>query len=256
VLPLRDMNPTRRLPVLTIALIAINVLVFIYQIQKPDDASLGGQTAFACEFGLVPDRLVHDSVKAPPADQSTDVTCGQVNAEQPRFLAILTSMFLHGSWFHLLGNMLFLWVFGNNIEDRLGRLRFVPFYLICGAIAGLGQAAADPQSDVPLIGASGAIAGVLGAYLVLYPRARVWSWIFPIFVLPLPAFLLLAFWFVYQFIYASGVAEVGDGVAYWAHVAGFLAGAVLIKPFLLGRREPPPPAPPVGSTVWDRSGLP
>ncbi len=251
-LPLRDSNPTRRVPVLTIALILVNIAVFVYQWQKPDDASLGGQTAFQCEYGLVPDHLIDGSVHTNPRG----VTCGEVNAKHNRFLGLLTSMFLHASWFHLLGNMLFLWVFGNNIEDRLGRIRFLPFYLLCGMIAGLAQALTDTQTDVPLIGASGAIAGVLGAYIVLYPRARVWTWIFPIFVLPLPAFLLLAFWFIYQFVYAAGVAEVGGGVAYWAHVAGFVAGALLIKPFLLGRREAPPPAPPVGSNVWDRGGLP
>jgi membrane associated rhomboid family serine protease len=253
VLPLRDVNPTRRLPVLTIALIAINFAVFIYQQQKPDDASLGGQTAFACEYGLVPDHLIDGHVQA---SLQGGVTCGEVNAEHNRFLGLFTSMFLHGSWFHLLGNMLFLWVFGNNIEDRLGRIRFLPFYLICGALAGLSQALTDTNSDVPLIGASGAIAGILGAYLLLFPRAMVWSWIFPIFVLPIPAFLVLIFWFVYQFVYAAGVGEVGAGVAYWAHVGGFLAGLILIRPFLLGRREPPPPTPPAGATVWDRGGLP
>ncbi len=239
-LPLKDVNPTRRVPILTLALIVANVAIYAYQATKPDDGSPGSVQAFTCEWGLVPDRLIHGSVLR-AFDPST-VTCSQVNAMQPRFLALLTSQFLHGSWLHLAGNMLFLWVFGNNIEDRLGRIRFLPFYFVCGAIAGLVQSAVDSRSDTPLIGASGAIAGVLGAYIMLYPRAEVWSIIIPIPIpFRVPAFVVLGLWFLFQFFYAGGQSEGGGGVAYWAHVGGFIAGMLLIHPFLVGRGPPAPP---------------
>ena len=164
-------------------------------------------------------------------------------------MGVITSQFLHADWLHLIFNMLFLWVFGNNIEDRLGRIRFLPFYLLCGVLAGLSQAFADPDSAVPLIGASGAIAGVLGAYLVLYPRISVWTIVLPFFFLPfkIPAWLWLAIFFALQFLYLGDSATSGGGgVAYLAHIGGFVAGAALIKPFLLGRPEPRSPAPAIG----------
>ena len=148
---------------------------------------------------------------------------------------------------HLVFNMLFLWVFGNNIEDRLGRLRFLPFYLLCGALAGLAQARRTPDSPIPLIGASGAISGVLGAYLVLYPRVRIWTVVLPLFFLPfkLPAWLWLGIYFALQFVYLGDAATSGGGgVAYMAHIGGFVAGAVLIRPFLAGGASRPPPARP------------
>jgi membrane associated rhomboid family serine protease len=248
VLPLLDVNPTRRVPVLTIGLIAANVAVFLYQLQKPDNNSLSSQTAFQCRWGLVPDHLIHGG--AGPMNPA-GTTCQQLNAEHDRYLELFTSQFLHASWFHLLGNMLFLWVFGNNVEDRLGRIRFLPFYAVCGAIAGLTQSLVAPSEHFPLIGASGAIAGVLGAYIVLYPRAQVWTIIFPFFFLPfrVPAFIVLGLWFLFQFLYAGGQSQEGGGVAYWAHVGGFVAGAALIIPFLVGRRRPPP-APPKPEPVW------
>jgi membrane associated rhomboid family serine protease len=242
-IPIRDVNPTRRLAILTIGLIVVNVAVFLFQIQRPADATASGQTAFICEFGLVPERVIDN----PPRVVDGELTCLQVSQERPRFLGVLTSQFLHGGWLHLIGNMLFLWVFGNNIEDRLGRLRFLPFYLACGAIAGLAQAATDPSSDIPVIGASGAIAGILGAYLVLYPRKRVWTIVLPFFFLPfqLPAWVWLGIYFAMQFLFLGAETTAGDGggVAYTAHIAGFAAGILLIKPFALGRHEPPPPAP-------------
>ncbi|HZD74872.1 MAG TPA: rhomboid family intramembrane serine protease, partial [Actinomycetota bacterium] len=160
-------------------------------------------------------------------------------------LSVLYAMFLHGSWLHILGNMLFLWVFGNNVEDRLGRLRYLFFYLLCGYVATYGFAFSDPNSSTTLVGASGAIAGVLGAYLVLFPRTRVTSLVPFLLFLParLPAWVVLGSWFVLQYFYAAG-ASVGTGasVAYLAHVVGFIAGIVLI--ILLGgmspRRRPPP----------------
>jgi membrane associated rhomboid family serine protease len=150
--------------------------------------------------------------------------------KQP-YLSVLFSMFLHGGWLHILGNMLFLWVFGNNVEDRMGRLRFLAFYLFCGYVAALGFAYAYPTSTTTLVGASGAIAGVLGAYLVLFPRARVTSLVpIAIILLPLrlPAWLVLGGWFLLQYVYSSGTAvAAGAGVAYLAHVFGFVAGAAI-----------------------------
>jgi membrane associated rhomboid family serine protease len=240
VIPLKDVNPTRRPPVLTIGLIVACTLVFMVQLSRPDDLSLQGRQAFICEYGLVADHLLGGD--DPRAD-----ACQRLNEEHDRVLSLFTSQFLHADWLHLAFNMLFLWVFGNNIEDRLGRVRFLPFFLVCGALAGLVQAAADPGSAVPLIGASGAISGVLGAYLVLYPRVRVWTIVLPFFFLPfkLPAWLWLVIYLALQILYLGDSAGGGD-VAYLAHIGGFVAGAALIKPFLVGRDEPPPPSPAVG----------
>lgn len=234
-IPLRDDNPTRRFAILTAILVIVNVAVFGFQISKPDDLSRDGQVAFACEFGIVPDQIVN--APDPPSDG-----CVEINQGRERFLSLITSQFLHGGWLHLAGNMLFLWVFANNIEDRLGRLRFVPFYLLCGAVAGIGQVIADPDSTIPVIGASGAISGMLGAYLVLFPRHRVLTIVMPFFFLPfrLPAWIWLGIYFLLQFLFLGGSSTVGGGgVAYWAHIGGFVAGAVLIRPFLAGRGEPP-----------------
>ena len=234
-LPLKDDNPTRRFPVLTVLLIALNILIFGYQSTKPNPQTFATTTELAasqsgiiCEFAVVPDRVLDGR------DPSSDA-CLDLNRRQARFTGLVTHQFIHGSWLHLLGNMLFLWVFGNNIEDRLGRIRYLPFYLICGIMAALGQALTDPTSVVPLIGASGAISGVLGAYLLLFPRARVLSLV-TIFPLRLPAWLVLGVYIAFQFVYVSGQAQEGEGsVAYWAHIVGFMAGLVLILPFLAGR---------------------
>jgi membrane associated rhomboid family serine protease len=249
VIPIKDDNPTHRTPVLTIGLIVACVLVFLFQAQKPDDASLEGQQAFACEYGLVADHLVNGEDRREPSGRDGGLaTCQGLNQEHNRFLGLFTSQFLHGGWLHLAGNMLFLWVFGNNIEDRLGRLRFLPFYLLCGALAGLAQVATDPSGDIPLIGASGAISGVLGAYLVLYPRVLVWTVVPPFFFLPfrVPAWMWLGIYFALQFLYLGDESTVGGGgVAYFAHIGGFAAGAALITPFGAGR-EPPARSPAVG----------
>ena len=242
-IPLKDVNPTRRPAVLTIAVIVVCVLVFGYQQTRPDDNTLGSRQGFICEYGLVADHVLNDP-HDPPEDG-----CEQLNREHDRFLALLTSLFLHADWLHLGFNMLFLWVFGNNIEDRLGRIRFLPFYLLCGIIASLAQALTDPDSLVPLIGASGAISGVLGAYLVLYPRVRVWTVVLPLVFLPfkLPAWLWLVIYFALQLLYLGDEATSGGGgVAYTAHIGGFVAGVVLIRPFLIGRGTGPPPSPAVG----------
>ena len=245
-IPLKDVNPTRRPSYLTIGLIVLCGIVLAVQLSKPADGSLEGQQAFICEFGLIADHLTGG------ADDAAD-TCQQLNQRQDRFLGLVTSQFLHADVLHLAFNMLFLWVFGNNVEERLGRLRFLPFYLLCGVAAGLAQAATDPGSAIPLIGASGAVSGILGAYLVLYPRVRVWTIVLPFFFLPfkLPAWIWLGAYFVLQFVYLGDAATSGDGgVAYMAHIGGFVAGAVLIRPFLTGRDEPPPPAHAVGALRW------
>jgi membrane associated rhomboid family serine protease len=242
VIPLKDVNPTRRPAVLTILIIAVCALVFLYEQTKPDDLSLGSRQGFTCEYGLIADNLTHGS------GQPTD-GCDELNARHARGLALLTSLFLHADWLHVGFNMLFLWVFGNNIEDRLGRIRYLPFYLLCGAAASLAQVLVDPDSGIPLIGASGAISGVLGAYLVLYPRVRVWTVVLPLVFLPfkLPAWLWLGIYLALQLLYVGGDATAGGGgVAYMAHVGGFVAGAVLIRPFLVGRGTDPPPSPAVG----------
>lgn len=241
-IPLKDVNPTRRPAVLTIALIVVCTLVFAYEQTKADDLSLDSRQGFICEYGLIADNVAHGSGQ--PGDG-----CDRLNQDKPRFLALLTSLFLHADWLHLGFNMLFLWVFGNNIEDRLGRIRFLPFYLACGVAASIAQVLVDPDSDIPLIGASGAISGILGAYLVLYPKVRVWTVVLPLFFLPfkLPAWIWLLIYFALQLLYLGDDATAGGGgVAYMAHIGGFIAGAVLIRPFLAGRGGEPPPSPAVG----------
>ena len=241
-----DRNPTRRFPILTVVLIALNFAVFGYQLTKPDDLSLGSQTAYICEWGLVPDHMIHGgeqplAAAGLPPPQPGDVTCEQLNERHNRFLGLITSQFLHAGWAHIIFNMLFLWVFGNNVEDRLGRIRFLPFYLLCGVLAALTQALVSASEQAPLVGASGAIAGVLGGYIMLFPRARVWTWIPPIFVFPIPAWVTLGLWFAFQLFYAAGSTQVGGGVAYFAHIGGFVAGLLLIRPFMAGRPPPEPP---------------
>jgi rhomboid family protein len=252
VIPVHDVNPLRRTPWVTYALIAANVVVFL---RMPAAAhSLLGQTnlgqlcqlqAFVERWGAVPAELLHDQLPALVPTGGTAVgpqgpgcLLGPPSYQKSPPLSVLTSMFLHSSWAHLLGNMVFLAVFGNNVEDRLGRLRFLLFYLACGYAAGYGFALVNPGSTVPLVGASGAIAGVLGAYIVIYPRARVWGLIPILFFLPLrvPAWLMLGVWFLLQAFYATGYGTAQtDSVAYVAHVFGFAFGVLLGLP-VRGRR--------------------
>ena len=214
-LPIRDNVPTRTFPVVTVTLIAINVAVWLlYQLPNLD-------------------RSVHDLAFHPC---EVNGSCRQIDKGWP--LTAITSMFMHGSWLHLGGNMLFLWIFGNNIEDAMGRGRFLLFYLLAGIAAVYTQTALDPSSTVPTIGASGAIAGVVGAYALLLPRAKVLTLIFIIFFVTLveiPAYVMLGIWFVLQFLPAIGQvgtdAVSGGGVAYWAHVGGFAFGLAAIKLF-------------------------
>lgn len=247
VIPVHDVNPLRRVPVVTYALIAANVVIFVLM---PGAAhSLWGNTtvgqlcdlqAFFERWGAVPRELIGNHLPSlVPTGQATLTTSGpacllgQAGYTKSPVLSVLTAMFVHSSWAHLLGNMLFLGVFGNNVEDRMGRGWYVLFYFGCGYAAGYGFALLDPSSTTPLVGASGAIAGVLGAYLVLYPRARVWGLIPFLFFIPLrvPAWLMLGMWFVLQALYSTGygTSTAGD-VAYVAHVIGFIIGALLALP--------------------------
>jgi membrane associated rhomboid family serine protease len=210
-IPLRDENPTSRFPAVTVALIAVNAAVFLLQAASPQGLELA-----AVRFGAVPYAITH--LRSLPEA-----------AAFPPLLTLLTSMFVHGSLFHLLGNMLYLWIFGNNIEDRLGPVRFALFYAVCGVIAALMHILFEPGSRIPMIGASGAIGGVLGAYLMLFPRARVKVFVFLIFyidVVAIPAGVVLGLWFFLQILNVG----MGGGVAWFAHVGGFLAGLLLIGP--------------------------
>lgn len=247
VLPVHDVNPTRRTPVVTYLLIAINVVAFL--LSPAATHVLGGDSvAQQCRQVAFFDRYAAEPTEVLSNQQQPSAATGQAVTEGDRvgclaqtpppfskspFLSVLTAMFLHGGWLHLLGNMLFLFVFGNNVEDRLGRLRYLAFYVGCGYVATYGFSLFDPGSTSPLIGASGAIAGVLGAYLVLFPRAKVWSLLTFFFFLPvrLPAWLVLGSWFLLQYVYfrGAGLAD-GSGVAYGAHVVGFVVGALLVIP--------------------------
>src|SRR5262245_51446242 len=215
-IPFRDNIPSRSTPIITIFLILINLAVFIYELSLGDALE-----PFIFQFGVVPSVVVHW-----PQSQLPLVAI---------LIPFLTSMFLHGGWLHLIGNMWYLWIFGDNIEDRLGHFSFLIFYLLCGIGAGIVHTILNSNSTVPSVGASGAIAGVLGAYLVSYPFARVLTLV-PIFVfvqvIEIPALIVLGFWFIMQFFYgaaslAAATANTG-GVAWWAHVGGFLIGMILI----------------------------
>ena len=271
--PLKDNIPTERFPVVTVILIALNLAVFVYQLSLPDDRASTPELAavavserdeLTTAYGAIPYRITH------PGDDPCGVALtGGASAQQilcegapepdsasvdafapidvaPWWLTLLTAMFLHAGFLHLAGNMLFLWVFGNNIEDSMGRFRFALFYLLAGVAASYGQALLDLDSTLPTIGASGAVAGVLGAYALLHPRARVLTIIFIVFFftfIEIPALVLLAIWFGLQFLPAVGqlaspeLSE-GGGVAYFAHVAGFLFGLAMIRLFLRRDREP------------------
>jgi membrane associated rhomboid family serine protease len=219
VIPLRDANPTRRTPIVTLALIVACFVTFAYELGRLGSGGMEALDAFAMEWGIVPAELT-----------AAWASGRDLTAEG---LTLVTSQFLHGGWLHLLGNLLFLWIFGNNIEDRLGRIRFLVFYLVGGAAAGLTQVAIDPDSTIPTIGASGAIAATLGAYLVLFPRARITSLVFLGFfyqLIDVPAVVVLVFWFLLQLIdgiASLGVTDTGGGVAFFAHIGGFVFGALV-----------------------------
>ena len=218
-IPLRDKNPTRLVPYVNYLVIAANCAVFAYEVLL--GSALG---PFLSRYSLVPHVFVSAAV-GPPYHLF-------------RIFPIFTSMFLHGGWLHLGGNMLYLWIFGDNVEDKLGHGRYIVFYLVCGLIASAVYIFVDPTSSVPTVGASGAISGVLAAYIVMFPRARVTTLI-PIFIFlqvaDLPAVVVLGLWFVLQFF--NGLVSLGyqtagmGGVAWWAHIGGFASGLVLVFPF-------------------------
>jgi membrane associated rhomboid family serine protease len=219
VIPLRDANPTRGRPIVTIALILACVAVFLAELGVEADGGSAALERLFRQWGLVPRDL-------------TEALGGSAHALSRELPTVVTSLFLHGGWIHLGGNMLYLWIFGNNVEDRLGRPLFLLFYLLGGVAAVAAQVAISPGSTLPLIGASGAIAATLGAYLVIYPRARILSLVFLGFfyqLIEVPALLVLGFWFVLQLI--DGAASLGassaqGGVAFFAHIGGFAAGAL------------------------------
>lgn len=227
-IPLKDINRTRTFPAVTLLLIAVNAAVFVYQLSLGSGPVLAG---FFHQFGLVPRALL-------------SLGYWQEAGILPGLAPLLTSMFLHGGWMHFLGNMLYLWVFGDNVEDWLGWLRFLLFYLVCGLLASLLQIAVHPGSPIPMIGASGAISGVLAAYLVLFPRARVLTFVpilFFFYLVRLPALIFLGIWFLLQFFNGAVSLTAGDlsmgGTAWWAHIGGFVAGLVLILKARKSRRR-------------------
>ncbi|MDT8435470.1 MAG: rhomboid family intramembrane serine protease [Gemmatimonadota bacterium] len=226
--PLRDENPTELLPFVTALLIGTNVLVWL-GVQGAGAGELFLRSL--CEYGAIPGEITGAIATGSrvPLGPARCTTGGGGE------LTVLTSMFLHGGWMHLIGNMWFLWVFGNNIEDSMGHARFLVFYLLCGGLAAAAHILTDPASGVPVVGASGAISGIMGAYLVLYPRVRVHTLVILLLfvrVIPLPAVALLGLWFLLQVLSGTAAtAGAGGGVAFWAHVGGFIAGVLLVKLF-------------------------
>jgi membrane associated rhomboid family serine protease len=209
-IPLKDDNPTRSFPFINVVLILANIAVFVYQVSLP----AGATRAFILANGTIPARI-------------PQALAGHGNLEFA-FLPLLTSMFLHSGLMHIAGNMLFLWIFGDNVEDEFGHVWYLLFYLACGVGSGFLHVLFNLTSKLPAVGASGAISGVMGAYIVLFPRARVLTFFF-VFLLPIPAFFILGYWFVIQF--AEAIATAGNtmngGVAVWAHVGGFVMGALV-----------------------------
>jgi membrane associated rhomboid family serine protease len=227
VFPLHDDNPTLSVPVVTYALVALNVAAWFFFQGAGGEPML---SASVCELGLIPAELLGFARDGLRVQLGPDAIC-ELDTAAANWLSPLTSMFMHGGWFHLLGNMWFLWVFGNNVEDSMGRLRFVVFYLLCGLAAAFAQILSNPSSPIPMVGASGAIGGVMGAYAFLYPHARVLMLlVLGVFVTRAswPAWVVLGYWFVLQILGGLPSLEAeGGGVAFWAHVGGFVAGLVL-----------------------------
>ena len=254
--PLKDNIPTDRRPILTIVFIAVNVLVY-FVLQKGGILS-GPSDAGVIDYGAIPYELTHPGKGC--GVTSGAIVCegqpgvsGSAPDQPPAILTVFSSMFMHGGVLHLAGNMLFLWIFGNNVEDSMGHARFVVFYILGGVAAVALQVIASPDAPVPTIGASGAVAAVLGGYILLYPRARVVTLIFIVFfftVVELPALLILGFWFLQQIFFGfyevANPAGGGGGVAYFAHIGGFVFGLAAIKLFAERHKDySPPPRYPV-----------
>ena len=247
-IPLSDNHPTLRTPLMTYAILA-GILATWFLVQGAGFDSYA-MAVSVCNLGMVPGELTHMAPLGTAVPLGRGLAC-VVDNEPINLLTPFTSMFLHGGWGHLLGNAMFFWVFGNNVEDSMGRFRFLAFYLICGLAAAAAHILVQPASPLPTVGASGAISGVLGAYLILYPKIRVnMLFIFVIFwkVIAIPAWVVLIFWFLWQVL--AGLPElmamrpdVSGGVAVWAHIGGFVAGMFLVKlfenPMLVARRAIP-----------------
>ncbi len=219
-IPFHDENPTKHFPLLTIALIAGNIFVFFWEFSYP-----GRTEVLFINYGLVPHTFVNSPIRTYPN--------------------VFSAMFLHAGLLHLAGNMLYLWIFGNNIEDVLGKIRFITFYLLCGLIAAMCHVFMDTGSQIPMVGASGAISGILGAYLVLFPKAKVKTLVFLgilITIIRLPAVVLLLLWLGIQVYSNMSSSNIGGGVAWMAHIGGFIAGMVLILPFKASLNRPKPRA--------------
>jgi rhomboid family protein len=243
-IPIKDDNPTQTVPYVTVTLIVVNVAVWLLE-PSLGSGSSPQLAAFFYKWGLVPREIV---TGAAVVNTDTVQVCGGACKLGEPYYSIITAMFLHGGFLHVGGNMLFLWVFGNNIEDTLGSVKFTIFYFVCGIAAALAHSIANASSAVPTIGASGAIAGMLGAYIVLFPRARVTT-IVPVFIfwfIRLPAVIVLGYWFLSQFFIGAAQQYGGEGVAWMAHVGGFITGAVLMYLYkqAKGLGQPPPYAVP------------
>ncbi len=230
-IPYRDENKTQRLAIVTGTIIGLNALAWLLVQGAGATSPLA---ASVCNLGLIPGELTLSLKPGTRFPMGDGLVCSTDPGRQISHL--ITSMFLHGSWMHLIGNMWFLWIFGNNVEDSMGRLRFVVFYLVSGLAAAFAQIMASPGSPIPMVGASGAISGVMGGYLLLYPRVRVFTLLplgFFFTTIAVPAWVMLGYWFGIQFV--SGLVSFGGdekgGVAFWAHIGGFVAGVVLIKFF-------------------------
>jgi membrane associated rhomboid family serine protease len=238
VFPIKDNIPTLHFPAITVTLIALNVIAYFFWQQGGLSLGTPSGEHYTCnlvEYAQIPFEITH------PGDQVGAQGCEPPTT--PTWVTLFTSMFMHGGLLHLGGNMLFLWIFGNNVEDSMGPLKFIAFYLIGGLAATALQVAIDPDATVPTIGASGAIAGVLGGYLILFPRARVITLVFIIFfvtIVELPALWILAFWFVQQLLFGAfdlGAAGAEGGVAYFAHIGGFVFGLLAIRLFADRRKQ-------------------
>jgi membrane associated rhomboid family serine protease len=228
--PLRDENPTSLFPLFTVAIVLANVVVWI--VVQGGGLSVSALSDSVCRLGAIPAEITgrtggYGGVRLGPGASPCEFGGHTM-------VTLLTSMFLHGGWMHLLANMWFLWLFGNNIEDSMGHLRFVVFYGVVGVLAGLAHVLSSPGSPVPTVGASGAISGLMGAYLVLYPKVRIQTLFFFIIffkIIPVPAWLVLLYWFALQVLSGAMAPVLGGGVAFWAHVGGFVSGVVLVKLF-------------------------
>jgi membrane associated rhomboid family serine protease len=259
--PLKDNIPLARVPFVTIALVAINVIVYLLEIRHGGGFFSGPSDSVSVHYGAIPYELTHPGrhcelvTQASPEGLLRGIACqgqhgvsGTPGAQLATWETVFTSMFLHGSFLHIFGNMLFLAIFGPTVEDRLGRVRFPVFYLLGGLVALAAQVAVEPSATGPTLGASGAIAAVLGGYILLYPRARVLTLVFIVFfvtIVQVPAFLLLGFWFLEQLYFgAAGLATPlgsSEGVAYFAHVGGFVFGLALVRLFAARRTAAPGP---------------